>query len=284
MPSPPYDTVEMVLQSARVRLNDAIQSINGDILTDLAAFTPQVVNNAWRRLQEYLADRGCAALNRETILPAVPAWGSADPGKFVSFNWATYSDGVNLWAVPVLPQDMIAPLDFYERVTGSNAIFTPMDQVFNGLPTANPAGGVAARDSLNRLWEWRQETIYMPGASGTTDIRMRYAGYLADFVYVAPPGGPGWSVPVSIMRSLSSFAWYVCSEMARARGDMDAGQFDQYAMEGAEQIWNRDYREGRRLYKRAELGKMADPRSKTAGANSPNIPNPPQLLPAGGNG
>ena len=47
-PSAPYDQLEVVLFSARVRLNDAIQSIYGDILTDLAAFTPQIVNNAWR--------------------------------------------------------------------------------------------------------------------------------------------------------------------------------------------------------------------------------------------
>jgi hypothetical protein len=264
VPAPPYDTVEMVLRSARVRLNDAIQSINGDILTDLAAFTPQAVNNAWRRLQEYLVDRGYSKFNAEVVFSGVPAWGSTDPGVFVSFNWATYSDGVNPWPNPVLPQSLISPLDLYERAHGSNGIFLPMDQVFNGLPTANPGTGPGARDGLNRLWEWRDDTIYMPGATQSTDIRMRYAAYAPDFVYAG-----GWNIPVPLMRSLNSFAWYVCSEIARPRGDMDAGQFDQYAQDAAEQIWNRDYREGKRLYTRAELGKMTDAGSRTGGANAP---------------
>lgn len=340
MPTAPYDPLEAVLQSARVRLNDAIQSINGDILTDLAAFTPQAVNNAWRRLQEYLADRGFAALNREIILSNVPAWTTTDPGVFVWFNWASYFDGTNPQSAPVLPQDMISPLDLFERVHGSNGIFLPMDQCFNGLPTANPAAGAqGVRANLNRLWEWRQETIYMPGANSNTDIRMRYAGYIADFLIgaqdtlsgsmtalqttlplvsgatiangntgsgfvvqvdaeimlITANGGTNnptvtrgtrgtvaathaqgaavtvlaWGIPVTIMRSLNSFAWYLCSEIAKARGDMDAGGFDQSAMEAAEQIWNRDYREGKRLYKRAELGKMTDIRSRLGGANSP---------------
>lgn len=264
MPAPPYDTVEMVLQSARVRLNDAIQSISGDILTDLAAFTPQTVNNAWRRLQEYLSDRGFSKFDSEIIFTNVPAWGSTDPGVFVFFNWATYNDGVNPWPNPVLPQDMMSPLELYERATGSNGIFLPMDQQLNGLPTANPGTSAGARDNLNRLWEWRGDAIYLPGALQATDIRMRYASYLPDFVY-----NGGWNSPVPIMRSLNSFAWFVCSEIARPRGDMDAGQFDQYAMDAAEQIFNRDYREGRRLYQRAELGKMTDPRSRTAGENAP---------------
>lgn len=275
--NPPYDTVEMVLQSARVRLNDAIQSINGDILTDTAAFTPQVINNAWRRLQEYLVDRGFSKFNEEIVFTAVQAWASSDPGVFVSFNWAQYSDGVNAWPGPVFPQDMISPLELYERVNGSNGIFLPMDQIFNGLPTANPGTGPTARDPLNRLWEYRNETIFMPGATGLTDLRMRYAAYAPDFAY-----NGNWNTPVPIMRSLNAFAWYICGEMARPRADMDAGQFDTYAMDASEQIWNRDYREGKRLFQRAELGKMTDTRSRLGGANSPAAGE--NQNPAGGNG
>ena len=283
-PTPPYDTVEMVLQSARVRLNDAIQSIGGDILTDTAAFTQQVINNAWRRLQEYLVDRGYSKFNEEQLFLNVPPWGSTDPGVFVGWNWSEYYDGVNVFATPVLPQDMISPLELFERVTGSNGIFLPMDQVFNGLPTANPGTGPGARDSLNRLWEWRgqagEELIVMPGALNATDIRLRYAAYAPDFAYGV--GAAGWGQPVPLMRSLNAFAWYICGEMARPRADMDAAQFDTYAMDAAEQIWNRDYREGKRLFQRSELGKMTDPRSRTQGANS--AAGAQQPIVQGGNG
>lgn len=56
MPSSPYDTLESVLTAARIRVNDAIKAIGGEILTDDAAFTIQTINNAWRRLQAVLAE------------------------------------------------------------------------------------------------------------------------------------------------------------------------------------------------------------------------------------
>jgi hypothetical protein len=332
MATAPYDTLEVVAQTARVRTNDAIKSIDGEILTDIAAFTPVAINAAWRRLQEYLASQGFAALNREKIFPSVPAWTATDTGTFVWFNWANYWDGSGLQAAPVLPQDMIAPLELFERVHASTGNYSPVDQCLNGLPTA-------PRDVLNRLWEWRQETIYMPGATGPTDLRLRYAGYIVDFLIgvqdalsgnmtagqttlplvsganiangntgsgfyvqvdseimlVTANGGTNtqtvtrgvfgttgashigganvtvlaWGIPVTIMRSLNSFAWFLCSEVARARGDLDAGWFDQQAMASAEAIWNRDYRQGKMLYKPAELGKMTDQSSTTNGPNGP---------------
>ena len=338
MATAPYDTLDVIEQAARVRVNDAIVSINGEIFTDMAAFTPNIVNNSWRRVQEFLADRGYAALTDETYYTAVAAWAATDPGKFVWFNWAQYWDGVNNQVAPVFPQNMIAPIDMFERITGSNSKYVPMDQVFqNGLPTANPSGGATARDTLNRLWEYRSETIYMPGATGQVDIRLRYAKYIADFaigpqdalsgaintlvttipvtsgatiatasvgtgkyiqidseIMLVTAGGGTTSltatrgalgttaavhsagavvsvlatgIAVQMMRCLNSFAWYMASELARARGDLDAGWFDTQAMDAAQQIWNRDYRPGRALYQRAELGKMADHRSQTQGAN-----------------
>lgn len=341
MPSAPYDTLEVIEQAARVRVNDAIVSIGGEIFMDLSVFTPTIVNVAYRRMQEFLADRGFAALTREKILAAVPAWTATDPGTFVWFNWANYFDGTSNQSAPVLPQDLIAPLDLFERVTGSNSIFWKMDQVLqDGLPTANTAGGSAAkRDALNRLWEWRAETVFLPGATGQTDIRLRYAGYIADFsigaqdmltgavnnsvttmpvasgltigtgavgtgfyiqidneaMLVTAGGGTtsltvtravlgttaaahasaaivyvlGNGIAVTIMRCMNSFAWYMASELARLRGDLDAGWFDTQAMDAAQQIWNRDYRPGKALYQRAELNKMTVPDTRTQGANMP---------------
>jgi hypothetical protein len=48
----PYDSLENVLNTARVRLNDAIQQLGGDIMKDSQPFTQQMANSAWRRLQE----------------------------------------------------------------------------------------------------------------------------------------------------------------------------------------------------------------------------------------
>ncbi len=260
MPVAPYDLVQDVLNTARVRLNDAIQSIGGDILTDLAPFTQTAVNAAWRRLQELLVNLGFARLKVETIFTLVSAVGSADVGSQVWIGWTGYFNGLALSGTPALPQDLIAPLDLWERQSGSGASYAPMDQLLNGLPTV-------PKQSLNRIWEWRQEAIYMPGALSPTDIRLRYAAFLPDFVDV---GLVFWyQQPVPIMRSLNSLAWFICSEIAKARGDLDAGGFDQQAVAAAQLIWNRDPMQGKSITKRSEYGKMPDRYTPAMGPAGP---------------
>lgn len=340
MPTAPYDQLETVANMARVRVNDAIQSngegaIVGDVATDIAVFTGQTVNNAWRRLQEYLSDKGVAALDREVTFPAVPACTAADQGTRVWFNFVEYFDGTNPQSAPVFPDDLITPLELFERVNGVTTSFVGMDREYNTLPTA-------PRQPLNRIFQWRQETIYMPGATGLTDIMMRYAGFLADFkvglqdilssgvnnstttwpvasgativngtylqiadgtgeivlvsagggttsltvaraqlgtTAVAHSSGAGVfvnfrNIPVQLMRCANSFAWFLAGEIARPRADIDAGWFDQQGMMAAEQIWNREYRQDRALYKGSELGKQPDKGSATLGPAGPRGPAP----------
>jgi hypothetical protein len=330
MPTTPYDQLETVANMARVRVNDAIVSIGGDILTDIQPFSGQMVNNAWRRMQEYLSDKGVASLDRETPLPSVPACTAADQGTRVYFNYITYYDGTSTQTAPVLPQDLIVPLELFERVHGVTTNYVPMDREYNALPTS-------PRQPLNRLFQWRQETIYMPGATGLTDILMRYAGYLADFfvglqdtlsgninnstttipvtsgltivngtyiqidseLMLVTAGGGTTSltatraqlgtaaaahtsganvfvnfrnIPVPLMRCANSLAWFLAGEVARPRADLDAGWFDQQGMAAAEQVWNRDYRQDRALYKGSELGKQPDQNSALKGPDGSRGP------------
>ena len=116
MPSAPTDSVETALNMARVRLNDAIQNLGGDILTDSAPFTLTYVNNAWRRLQELLVNLGFTWLKPETILRNVPLVTNADPGSQMYISWSECFDGTTTQPGPLLPQDMIAPLVLWERV------------------------------------------------------------------------------------------------------------------------------------------------------------------------
>jgi hypothetical protein len=78
-----------------------------------------------------------------------------------------------------------------------------------------------------------------------------------------------FGIQVPIMRSLNSFAWFIASEASRPRGDLDAGFFDQQAMMSAEFIWNRDYRQGKAIYKQSELGKSTDEYSTRQGPQGP---------------
>lgn len=219
-----------MLNAARVRLNDAILSIGGDVLTNAQPFTQQIANNAWRRLQNYLANLGYSRLRSEVAI-ALPAVTSVDPASAQYINWTQCYDGSNFQGAPVLPQDLIVPARLWERVTGMNAPWTPMEAALDGLP-ARPK---AAR---NFVWEWRGDAIFLPGSLLAMDLRIRYQAYLPDFITA---GNVNWfNQLVPIMYALDPLANYICAETASARGDLDAQSFVTLAEAGAAMIYNRD--------------------------------------------
>jgi len=229
MPTPtaPLDNLETAVNTARVRLLDAIQAISGDIVTDTAAFTLTAINGAWRRLQELLVNFGCPWLTIEAILSSVPLVTSADPGSQVSINWSNYFDGTNNQAAPVLPQNLIVPIKLWERAHAGAGSFFPMDKLTDGIPAI-------PKLAFNKNWEWLNGAIVMPGASQITDIRLRYSAFYADFV---APGTTAFNLQlIPIVRSLNAFAWLICAEVAKPRGDLDAGDFEQKGQMAARYI------------------------------------------------
>ena len=271
MAIPPYDIAMTVLNAAKVRLNDKIETlsaIGGKLLDNTQPFTQQVFNGGWRKLQEYLADLGYTGLKQEITFTAVPAAASIDPALQVWISYAGYWDGVGLQAAPLLPQNLIRPYKIWERANGSAALMTEMDMVLNGLPAV-------PKLNWNRQWEWRDDVLYMPGSLVVTDIRSRYAGALLDMSDVAGSPGinqlantPWYGQPVPIMRCVDSLADYLCREVCVARGDMDgATAFQASAEANARKILNRDTADPKAVYKASELGKMADRFTPGSGAD-----------------
>lgn len=259
MPTAPLDNLEQVINTARVRLNDAIAALSGDVLKDATPFTLVMINAAWRRLQELLVNFGYTWLKNTYVQTAVAIAGSTDTAAAVWFDWTGYNNGA-LLGTPILPQDCIAPLSMEERVNGTNGIYLPMDRLDNGLP------GVP-KLTLNKVWEWRNGKIYMPGATGLTDIRLRYAAFYADFVAPGTTAFTAQNVP--ILRSLNAFAWFICSEAAKSRGDLDAGDFDSKAQLAAQYIFNLDPLQARSITAEAGYGKMPDQYTPTLGPAGP---------------
>lgn len=256
MPSAPYDTVTTVINAARTRLNDVINTlapVGGKILDNTQPFSQQVVNDAWRKLQEFLADIGYSGLDQETVLASVPAAATNDPMKLVYLSWSGYFDGNALQVAPVLPQNLIRPEKLWERPSGTTQVMTEMDEVLNGLPMVPKA-------NWNRQWEWRGDALYLPGALTVTDIRIRFAAYLSDFVDNSPALNTAWYAQmVPIMRCLDAFADYMCREISIARGDADgAAAFQTSAEANARLILNRDTSAPKAIYKTSEHGKMRD--------------------------
>lgn len=214
-------------------MDDAIQSLGGDILTDDQPFTQQMVNSAWRRMQEYLANFGHTRGIDEIIIKGLPTCGSLDPSTQCWIDWTGYFDGTQLWEAFALPQKFYSPLKLWERISNQNAFFAPMNCRMDGLPDG-PKGW------RNYVFEWRNDRLYMPGSQNSMDLRIRFAQFFPDFV---TQGATEWfQQPVPIARCLDSFADYICVEASDGRDDVDSETFKKRAESEAKLIFNRDVR------------------------------------------
>ena len=226
------------LNSARGRLNDHLSTlapIGGKILALETAATQQLTNNAFRKMQDMLADRGYADLIGDAIISQFPQVASPDPASQVWLSWTGCFDGANYYPLPCLPADFTHPAKLWERWSGQNASFVPMEKWLDGLPTPT-------KQTYNRIWEWRGDAIYMPGSLNLEDIRVRYYRYFSDFLDV---GSVRWfQQPIKIMRGSDSLSWFICYEIANSRGTPEsvalANVFMQNALKTLDHIFNLD--------------------------------------------
>lgn len=274
----PYDIVMTAINAAKIRLADSIDTlaaIGGKILDNTQPFTQQAVNNAWRKMQQYLMELGYSGVKQETTFSNVPACTTTDTTVQVSLSQSGYFDGTTLQVSPVLPQNLVRPLDMWERIytAGTNpAAMLEMDIIQNGLP------GVP-KLLWNRMWEWRDDTIYMPGATDATDLRIRFFGFFSDFVDVAGSPGPNQTAntpwfgqPIPVMQCIDSLADYICREFEISRGASDAAaMFEMSARANCQLILNRDSAQPKAILKASEYGKMQDRYTPSTGANTQPI-------------
>jgi hypothetical protein len=242
----PYPILEDVVEAARIRLNDAIIP-GGDILTDTNSFTAPYINLAWQKLQQLLVSLGYVTLVDQLNILALPASASLDPAVQVSLSWTGYNDGSTTNTGILLPQTLIRPLRLWERPAGAGN-FINMDEILRGL-------NAFAKRPWNQLWEWRADALVMPGATAATDLRIRYAKYLADFVPNSTVAFSTQQVP--IMRSTDALAGFIAYEMSGSRGDVDSPALLKNATDDAMLIVGLDSSEGRATTKTSERGKMS---------------------------
>jgi hypothetical protein len=89
------------------------------------------------------------------------------PQTQVNISYTGYFDGTSMWPNITLPPDMLMPLRMWERASGTNNVFHPMEQPAFGLRPGYQ--GPWLRD-----WEYRQGGIWMNGATEARDLRLRY--------------------------------------------------------------------------------------------------------------
>lgn len=143
----------------------------GEILTDTANFNFVLLNDAMEWFANECLNHGIDTFTIETVLAAVTAIAVVDPGQQVNISDSGYFDGLTNHLLPQLPSDLLVPDFLWERQTGSTNEWAPMRERLGGLPSI-PQGTVLG------FWEWRQDAIYLLGATQSNDIRIRYKGRL----------------------------------------------------------------------------------------------------------
>lgn len=114
-----------------------------------------------------LANHGVDTYTKETVLTPITPVGTLDPGLECSISDTGYfNDTVNA-AQPQLPTDLLVPIYCWERQTGSIEQWLPMAECLDGLPSW-PQG------PRLKVWEWRQDAIYLLGCTQSEDMRLRY--------------------------------------------------------------------------------------------------------------
>ena len=261
----PYDSVIVAINAANTRLNgkvETLQAIGGQIVGNTNSFSQQVVNDAWRKMQNKLSDLRYSGLQQETVFTAVGATGSTDPMAQAYINYVNYFDGAVLQSSPVLPQNLIAPWELTERPSGTQQLFTEMDRLLWNMPRV-------PKTQWNRQWLWRNNALYLPGALVATDISLLYAQLLADFL---DGSVPWFQQPVPILNCIDSFADYICREIAVARGDIaSAAAFQLSAEDNAKLVLNTDTGAAKSIVKASEYQKMADRFTPSTGPDTQTV-------------
>ena len=205
----PYDNLETVLTLARTIIADVMPTVAGDLLSDAQPYTINYVNLGWRKLQKKLALAGHQKLEQELDIVNLPVVATIDPAIQVSITWTGFFDGANQWQTPALPTDMIYPMRLWERQSGTVQRFKPMTPAIDALPSR-------AQGVWMQHWDWRDDTLWMPGSIVNLDLRMRYACYLPDLAYGQ---GGAQGTPVPVMRCAEALAYYIAEAFTEPRGD-----------------------------------------------------------------
>ena len=87
-----------------------------------------------------------------------------------------------------------------------------MEKFLDGLPSTG-------KTSRMRHWEWRNNAIYTQGSQLVEDLRIRFGTFLPDIVDVGTV--PWFQQNVGIVRVGDGLSWFICAELAAARGDYD---------------------------------------------------------------
>lgn len=187
-----YPNLQSIADLFRAQINDTFNGVGGSgtgtgdgaglIMFNRNPDLLTIMNAAIREVYSDLRNVGDPALILDNyVLTGLPPVNSnlgpgvANPAAQVSLAYAGYFDGVQWYADWTLPVSTSKVLALWERQTGSGDSFSPMTAAPLGLP-GTPQG------IYNRVWEMRQNAIWMPGSTQSVDLRLRVRITFPDFL------------------------------------------------------------------------------------------------------
>jgi hypothetical protein len=210
-----YNTAEDVLNRLRVIVNDS-EIAGGDILTDAAPFTFELLNGGFERVQVELAKVGIETFTKDWWLIGLPIMPTVDPEARMVIDDSgcniLYPSGVGdaFSQTPQLPTDLVFPLNCYERQTGTANFAGKMKQ---------PEGGLTAIEQQLFLvdWQWMADGIRTRGALQSQDLKIEGESALPKLVSPSDP------VPIRGVKNAA--AYHAAVIYTESRGGAVAPQF-----------------------------------------------------------
>lgn len=167
----PYDNCEFVLQMGRAMANDAALSIAGNILSDTQPYVFVLLESAYRFLRKLLTAEGVTTFGRTLVVtgltPVANPGGIADPTIQVQLSYTGYFNGVGNAANPALPPDLLEPLEIWERQTATQNTWNPLRPASDSINTSQQTATFGE-------WLWEQDILYLPGATLSNDLKLKY--------------------------------------------------------------------------------------------------------------
>lgn len=226
----PYPTAEEVLQATRVKINDAGQSINGNILSDAQPYTFPMLSLKYKYMQDRLIAAGINTFEKYGNILGVPVIALPDPGAQIQIDYVGTFDGLNNKPQPVIPVDCIEPLEFWERPN----VASPATNTNPWLPMKQASDSIGTRAQTTRfyLWDWQDDTLFLPGATQINDLKLKYLAYMPEIT--------GATSQLLVARCTPAMSALMAAEVSRSRGGLESAQvFEAEAERELQQIISR---------------------------------------------
>lgn len=210
-----YNTVEQVLNRLRVILNDS-EIQGGDVLTDTAPFSLELVQGGFERVQIELANVGVETLQKEWWILGIPSVPIVDPEGRVTVDDAgceiTYPNGIgNAFSLsPQLPPDLVVPMKLWERQNGTPNFVSDMVQPNTGLTHISQQAFLVD-------WQWEGDQLTFRGALQVQDVKVKGEKVLPRLVAVTDP--------VPIRGVVNAAAYQSARIFVESRGGQVAPQY-----------------------------------------------------------